>query len=106
MSFQPGSLRASHLYYFTSLTALVSMVKTKQRLYSALCSDALDFPSRYLLFFQLLRRALVGEHGGDGCEYLIVGDLLAAAQVPHCGRSRDSDQRFMENQLPIIPLSQ
>lgn len=47
-----------------------------------------------ILFFQLLRGALVGEHRGDGCKYLIAGDLLAAAaaaaaaQVPHFGGDR------------------
>lgn len=37
----------------------------------------------FLLFLQLLHGALVREHWGDGCKYLIVGDFLAAGWVPH-----------------------
>lgn len=42
-------------------------------------------PPVFLLFLQLLHGALVREHRGDGCKYLIAGDLLAAGRVPHFG---------------------
>lgn len=67
------------------LTASVSMVNTKQWLFSSAHIHP-HLSVFFLLFLQLLHGALVREHWGDGCKYLIVGDFLGAGRVPHFRR--------------------
>lgn len=59
----------------------------------------------FLLFLQLLHGALVREHRGDGCKYLIAGDLLAAGHVPHFGRQERSTAGYMNRHTPAIRAS-
>lgn len=54
----------------------------------------------FLLFLQLLHGALVREHRGDGCKYLVAGDLLAAGHVPHFGRQERSTAGYTDTAPP------
>lgn len=78
-----------HHYYFLSWQPLSPWWILSNGPFGAVLIHP-HFSVFFLLFLQLLHGALVREHWGDGCKYLIVGDFLAAGRVPHFRRSRDT----------------
>lgn len=84
-SFQSDCFWTGHHYYFLSWQPLSPWWILSNGLFSSVHIHP-HFSVFFLLFLQLLHGALVREHWGDGCKYLIVGDFLAAGHVPHFRR--------------------
>lgn len=95
-------LLSRHHYYFLSWLPLSPWWILSNGPFGAALIHP-HFSVFFLLFLQFLHGALVREHWGDGCKYLIVGDFLAAGRVPHFRRSRNTSVLATHQVLIQIP---